>query len=98
MPIGNQSTQPWTPTVNTLMSMSSYKAGLDGNSSVASNTAGALYVYPAVQGLAVVVDTVFNLPQLGQASPIAFSNAASPSVFVVNLTAPLMGSYYGCVY
>jgi hypothetical protein len=97
MPIGNQSLQSWISTIYTSMVASTYKANIDSDLSIASNTAGALYVIPNnPAGLSVLVDPAFNLPQIGAASPYLFNGAASP--IPVTLTAPGSNSYYACIY
>lgn len=97
MPIGPESLQPYTSTQYTSMVASTYKANLDSNSAIASNQAGALYVYPNNPvGLSVLVDPGFNLHQVGLAADTFLNGAASPAT--VSLTPPGSNSYYGCVY
>jgi hypothetical protein len=97
MPLGNQSLQPWTPTIYTSMVASTYKANIDGNSSVGGNPCGMLYVYPnSPAALNVLVDQAFNLGGSGNANPFLLNGAASP--ITVALTAPGSNSYYGTIY
>ena len=79
------------------MAASTYKADLDGNSSIIGGPAGAMYVYPnSPAALSVLVDTAFNIPQQGIAAPFLFNGAASP--VTVTVVAPGSNSYYGCIY
>jgi hypothetical protein len=97
MPIGAQSLQSYIATIYTSMVASTYKANIDGNSSIASNPAGALYVYPNNPvALNVLVDPAFNVPQLAAADPYVLNGAASP--VTVTLVAPGSNSYYACIF
>jgi hypothetical protein len=97
MPIGAQSLQSYIATIYTSMVASTYKANIDGNSSIVSNAAGALYVYPNNPvALNVLVDPAFNVPQLAAADPYVLNGAASP--VTVTLVAPGSNSYYACIY
>lgn len=97
MPIGSQSLQDYIATQYGSMVASTYKANIDSNSSIVSNPAGSLYVYPNnPAGLSVLVDDGFNVPQLNQTAPWLFNGASSPNV--VSLTAPGSNSYYACIY
>jgi hypothetical protein len=97
MPIGAQSLQSYIATIYTSMVASTYKANIDGNSSIASNPAGALYVYPNNPvALNVLVDPAFNVPQLAAADPYVLNGAASP--ITVTLVAPGSNSYYACIF
>jgi hypothetical protein len=96
MPSGTQQTQPYTTTNYNSMVAATYKQNIDANTAIASNPAGAMYVYPNnPAALSVVVDPAFNIPQSGT-TPFLLNGAASP--VTVTLTAPGSNSYYGCVY
>jgi hypothetical protein len=97
MPIGAQSLQSYIATIYTSMVASTYKANIDGNSSIVSNAAGALYVYPNNPvALNVLVDPAFSVPQLAAADPYVLNGAASP--VTVTLVAPGSNSYYACIF
>src|SRR5260221_3853823 len=97
MPIGSQSSTPWAPTTYPSMTASTLKASIDTNSSIAANTAGALYVYPKTPAaMSVWVDPAFNLPQVGASTPVLFNGAAAP--VLVPVVAPVSNSYYACIY
>src|ERR1700692_4404116 len=97
MPIGNQSLQNFQSTVYTTDLASVYKAKRDADASIASNIAGAFYVYPNnPAAMNVLVDDGFNFPVIGGIYSTSFSGASSPNV--VSLTAPGANSYFGCVY
>jgi hypothetical protein len=97
MPLGNTSTQFWTPTVFTSQIATTYKNNLDGDSSIAANVAGALYVYPNNPvAMNVLVDPGFNLPQVGASTPELLNGAATP--VTVSVVAPGSNSYYACIY
>ena len=79
------------------MAVSTYKADIDANSSIAGNSSGSFYVYPNnPAGMSVLVDPAFNVPQIGVTSPFLLNGAAS--AITVALTAPGSVSYYGTIY
>jgi hypothetical protein len=95
MPAGNQSLQPFIPTVFTTQSATAYKGNLDSNSSIIGNPAASFYVYPQNPAtMSVNVDVGFTYFKTGIG--VALNNGAGS--IPVALVAPGSNSYYATIY
>jgi hypothetical protein len=93
MPIGNPSLQNFQASAfNVDTNVGIWKAKQDANSAIASNIAGATYVYQnSPAAMSVLVDPAFNLPLIGAIGPYLLGSGTAP--VTVSLVAPGSNSY-----
>jgi hypothetical protein len=95
MPQGAQSLIPYNQTIFTAVNGTQYKGGIDADTSIAANIAGAFYVYPnSPAAMNVLVDPGYTYWQVGTGAVL--NEAGSP--VTVAIPAPGSGTYIATVY